>query len=81
MTFLARGLNKGRQNICWSIDMKEKNEVTIQVSPIWIDFIEFCQKLKYGELEQLKIKDGIPVSAKRAFEHIRFGKNMHAERK
>lgn len=31
--------------------------------PAWLSLIRFCQDLGFGEIECLKIQDGLPVSA------------------
>ncbi len=39
----------------------------------WRDFIRFCRELKFGEIEMLKIQDGVPVCAEQTTRKIRFG--------
>jgi hypothetical protein len=31
--------------------------------PAWRAFVRFCEELRYGEIERLKIQDGLPVLA------------------
>jgi hypothetical protein len=31
--------------------------------PSWIAFIRFCRELGHGEIEKLKIQDGLPLTA------------------
>ena len=38
----------------------------------WLAFIRYCQQLGYGEIEKLKIQDGMPVLAEQAVKKIRF---------
>ncbi len=43
------------------------------IHPAWCAFIEFCQKIRYGEIERLKIQDGLPVLAEVTTRKIKFG--------
>ena len=40
---------------------------------MWLDFVHFCEKLQHGEIERLKIQDGLPVLAEVATRKIKFG--------
>lgn len=44
----------------------------IYVHPIWYSFIKYCQTLEYGEIDRLKIQDGLPVSAEKALKKTKF---------
>jgi len=39
----------------------------------WISFVRFCQELRHGEIERLKIQDGLPVLAEVTKKKIKFG--------
>ncbi len=39
----------------------------------WKDFISYCHELQFGELEKLKIQNGIPMMAELATRKVRFG--------
>ena len=43
-----------------------------KVGPAWLAFIRYCQQLKHGEIEKLKIQDGLPVLAEQAIKRIKF---------
>jgi hypothetical protein len=34
-----------------------------KLSPAWISFIKFCEKLGHGKVERLEISNGVPVLA------------------
>ena len=38
----------------------------------WLAFIHYCTTLKHGEIERLKIQDGLPVLAEVVKEKIKF---------
>lgn len=38
----------------------------------WTQFIKFCEKLKFGEIEKLKIQDGVPIIAEKVTERVKF---------
>jgi len=44
----------------------------IQIHPAWYSFIKYCQMLKYGEIEKLKIQDGLPMLAEEVKKKIKF---------
>ncbi len=51
----------------------ESNGKVVQlVSEEWARLIQFCQKLGYGEIEKLKIQDGVPVIADVVREKVKF---------
>jgi hypothetical protein len=42
------------------------------IHPAWQSFIVFCQSMRYGEIEKLKIHDGLPIIAEEARKKIKF---------
>jgi hypothetical protein len=44
----------------------------IRIHPAWHSFIKFCENLKYGEIEKLKIQDGLPLMAEEVKKKIKF---------
>ena len=38
----------------------------------WLAFVRFCQELGHGEIERLKIQDGLPVLAEVTKKKIKF---------
>ncbi|MDX6288587.1 MAG: hypothetical protein QOH42_386 [Blastocatellia bacterium] len=40
--------------------------------PAWLAFVRYCQELRHGEIERLKIQDGLPVLAEVTREKIKF---------
>lgn len=43
-----------------------------QVPEPWARLIRFCQELGHGEIERLKIQDGVPVIADLVREKVKF---------
>lgn len=41
--------------------------------PAWHSFIRFCQEVQHGEIEKLKIQDGLPVLAELTKKKVKFG--------
>jgi hypothetical protein len=41
------------------------------VHPAWIALIRHCQEMGHGEIERLKIQDGVPVMAERSIQRIK----------
>lgn len=43
------------------------------VHPAWLHLIRYCADLGYGEIEKLKIQDGLPMSAEVTTKKVKFG--------
>jgi hypothetical protein len=41
--------------------------------PAWRRLIQYCADLEYGEIEKLKIQDGLPMAAEVTTKKIKFG--------
>jgi hypothetical protein len=54
------------------LDELPEEGMFIRVHPAWCSFIRYCESLKYGEIERLKIQDGIPVMAEVVRSKVRF---------
>lgn len=57
-------LNKGNDG---SVDSK-----LIQVHPRWYSFIKYCEAIQNGEIEKLKIQNGLPILAEEVKRKIQF---------
>ncbi len=44
----------------------------IRVHPCWFSFIKYCENLKYGEIDKLKIQDGLPLLAEETKKKVKF---------
>jgi hypothetical protein len=44
----------------------------IRVHPAWARLMEYCAGLGHGEIEKLKIQDGVPVIAEIVREKVKF---------
>jgi len=40
--------------------------------PAWAELIRYCRELKHGEIENLKIQDGLPQMAEVVRKKVRF---------
>jgi hypothetical protein len=40
--------------------------------PAWVAFVRYCQQMGHGEIEKLKIQDGIPVLVEVSRHKIKF---------
>lgn len=53
-------------------DGKEDSSPMIgNVHPAWVALIRHCQKMGHGEIERIKIQDGIPVLIEKSVEKIK----------
>ena len=48
----------------------------IHIHPIWYTFIKYCESVKFGEIENLKIQDGLPMVAEGIKKKILFAKDV-----
>ncbi len=44
----------------------------IRIHHIWYSFIKYCEELEYGEIEKLKIQDGLPMLAEEVKKKVKF---------
>lgn len=44
----------------------------VQLHPAWSAFVRYCQELRHGEIESLKIQDGLPVLAEVTTKKVKF---------
>jgi hypothetical protein len=47
-------------------------ELRALAHPSWVAFMRFCREMGHGEIENLKIQDGLPQSAEMIRRKIRF---------
>jgi hypothetical protein len=40
--------------------------------PLWVRLMEYCADLGHGEIEKLKIQDGLPMSAEVTTRKVKF---------
>jgi hypothetical protein len=40
--------------------------------PAWSAFVRFCERLQHGEIEKLRIQDGLPVLAELTTKKVKF---------
>ena len=71
----------GWQRVIMAKDIQylEKNKGSsryVTVHPAWQSFIVFCKSMRFGEIEKLKIQDGIPVLAEEARKKIKFSESI-----
>ena len=48
------------------------SKISIELNPIWLKFIRYCEKLGFGKLQKVQIQNGIPVSAEMATKKVKF---------
>jgi hypothetical protein len=44
----------------------------VDLHPLWRAFVRYCGELQHGEIERLKIQDGLPVLAEVTKKKIKF---------
>jgi hypothetical protein len=49
------------------------SEAASNLRPAWKEFVRFCEELQFGEIERLKIQDGLPVLAEVTKKKVKFG--------
>jgi hypothetical protein len=48
-----------------------KPRIAPALHPAWVALIRHCQEMGFGEIERLKIQDGVPVMAERSIQRIK----------
>ena len=56
-----------------SVKRSERGSLAGQLHPAWSAFVRYCQELSHGEIECLKIQDGLPVLAEVTKKKVKFG--------
>jgi hypothetical protein len=49
-----------------------RNGVATQLHPAWLRLMRYCADLGHGEIEKLKIQDGLPMVAEVTTRKIKF---------
>jgi hypothetical protein len=44
-----------------------------KLHPAWLALIRYCAELQHGEIERLKIQDGLPTLAEVTTKKVKFG--------
>ena len=52
--------------------MSSNSLADTSLHPAWYAFIRYCTELEHGEIEQLKIQDGLPVLAEVTTKKVKF---------
>ena len=50
----------------------KSDELEASLHPAWLAFVRYCQQMGNGEIERLKIQDGIPVLVEVSRHKIKF---------
>jgi hypothetical protein len=50
----------------------KSDEPEASLHPAWLAFVRYCQEMGHGEIERLKIQDGIPVLVEVSRRKIKF---------
>jgi hypothetical protein len=55
-------------------DYSRREQLVIHptLHPVWAEFVRFCRELKYGEIENLRIQDGLPLMAEMVRRKVKF---------
>lgn len=54
------------------IEVASESSPPRPLHPAWRAFVSYCAELKHGEIELLKIQDGLPVLAEVTTKKIKF---------
>jgi hypothetical protein len=46
----------------------------IRLHPVWYSFIRYCETIKNGEIDKLKVQNGLPMLAEEVKKKIKFVK-------
>jgi hypothetical protein len=54
-----------------SIKMRQ-SPIEASIHPSWLRLIRYCAELGHGEIEKLKIQDGLPMAAEVTTKKVKF---------
>lgn len=54
--------------------VEEREPVGKALHPAWRAFVRYCAELQHGEIEVLKIQDGLPVLAEVVRKKVKFAR-------
>jgi hypothetical protein len=63
-TTMASGVRRSEEDI-------QSGSMTY-IHPAWYSFIKYCEALRYGEIDKIKIQDGLPMIAEEVKKKIKF---------
>jgi hypothetical protein len=61
-----------RTNVGPVLPRRLSDSTNVCVHPAWLRLIRYCAELGHGEIERLKIQDGLPMIAEVAVKKIKF---------
>ena len=64
----SRALAAGQQG-----NQQRAGNPVSRLNTTWVEFMQYCAELGHGEIERLKIQDGLPMLAEQAIKKIKFG--------
>jgi hypothetical protein len=65
-------MNEQRLKHLAAVSATRPNTSEPALHPSWRAFIEYCAELQHGEIETLKIQDGLPVLAEVTRKKVKF---------
>ena len=54
------------------VHKSQEVRTSASVHPAWLQLMRFCAELRHGEIEKLKIQDGLPMAAEVTTKKIKF---------
>ena len=69
----GNGLSSTPTAVAGSNERRLTGYSTDPLHPVWTAFVRYCQELRHGEIECLKIQDGLPVLAEVTKKKVKFG--------
>ncbi len=61
-----------QRNLDGPAALRNDKSADCALHPAWQAFVRYCGELKYGEIERLKIQDGLPVLAEITKKKVKF---------
>jgi hypothetical protein len=64
--------NENRLDIQRARRAGQRNVSDLPLHPTWRSFVRYCTELQHGEIDLLKIQDGLPVLAEITRKKVKF---------
>jgi hypothetical protein len=65
-------MSEGARTNFGPLPRRTPDAASVCVHPAWLRLIQYCAELGHGEIEKLKIQDGLPMAAEVTTKKVKF---------
>ena len=64
-------MTTNHKEVARMVENSHQNKRDIKIHPAWLALMRHCQEIGFGEIERLKIQNGVPVMAEKSIQRIK----------